>query len=81
MHLRESLPRPRNFCLHVGGSQAGDEQVVQDRKSLLPSLRATNPFHEIQRSPSPDAADDCVGPLKKVKTTMIFANRGVEGSV
>lgn len=57
MYLPESLPRPGDFCVHVGRSQAGDQQVVQDRKSLLPSPSTANLFREVQRSRSPDVGE------------------------
>ena len=57
MRLHESLPRPRDFSVDVGRSQGGDEQLIQDRKSLLPTLRTLNLFYEIQRSRSPNVGE------------------------
>jgi len=47
MCLRESLPRPRDFRLGVSGFQCGDQQVVENPESLLPSPRTAHLFHEI----------------------------------
>ena len=57
MRLHESLPRPRDFSVDVGRSQGGDQQLIQDRKSLLPTLRTLNLFYEIQRSRSPNVGE------------------------
>lgn len=57
MCLPESSPGPGDFWVDRGRPQAGDQLVVQDRKSLVPSPRSAKPFHEIQRSRSPHVGE------------------------